>query len=362
MHPYSILLVEDDLLVRDTLREVLLDEGFTVAVASDGREGLAELDHALPDIVVSDIRMPHIDGFQLLEAARKRNPMCPFIFISAKAADADIRMGMSLGADDYLVKPFDPAQLVQTVRSRLDRANRVRALFAEKEYFLMDYLPHELRTPLTGILGYSELMTVTAREGGGLTSAETEQFGSAIHQSGLRLLGLVDNFCLWMELSQRSSNALLQRGGWRLEHWIERVKDQLLVVTSRYGRNADLSVSLEPACLSAPDNYLPRVVGELIDNAFKYSMPGSPVKLTGRRENDHYVLRVADRGRGMSNEAIASVGLFRQFDRAHWEQQGLGLGLAIVQRFAEVTRGGLEIIRPTEAPGLVVELRVPLSG
>ncbi len=357
----SILLVEDDLLVRDTLREILVDEGFTVAVASDGREGLAELDRAMPDIVVSDIRMPHVDGFQLLAAARKRCPMCPFILISAKAAEADIRMGMSLGADDYLVKPFDPERLMETVRMRLERANRVRALFAEKEYFLMDYLPHELRTPLTGILGYSELMVVTAGEGNGLSQAETQQFGSAVHKSGLRLLGLVDNFCLWMELSQRSSDALLQRDGWRLEHWMERVKDEMLRVTDRYGRAGDLEVSLQPASLIAPDNFLPRVVGELVDNAFKYSMPGSPVKLVGMRVGDRYVLRVEDRGRGMSEEAIAGVGLFRQFDRTHWEQQGLGLGLAIVQRFAEITRGEIRIERPANATGLVVELSLPLA-
>jgi len=361
MPSHSILLVEDDLLVRNTLKEILVDEGFTVATAADGREGLAEFDRAMPDLVISDIRMPHVDGFELLEAARKRSPLCPFIFISAKAADADIRMGMSLGADDYLVKPFDPAHLVKTVHSRLERAGRVRALFAEKEYFLMDYLPHELRTPLTGILGYSELMVVTAREGGGLTQAETEQFGNGIHKSGQRLLGLVDNFCLWMELSQQSTTTLGQREGWRLEHWVERVKDQMLRVTDRYGRAGDLEIVLEPASLMAPDNYLPRVVGELVDNALKYSMPGSPVKLTGRRERDRYVIRVEDRGRGMTAEAIASVGLFRQFDRTRWEQQGLGLGLAIVQRFAEVINGSLRIQPTAPAAGLEVELSLALA-
>ena len=110
----------------------------------------------------------------------------------------------------------------------------------------------------------------------------------------------------------------------------------------------------------APDNDLPRVVVELVDNALKYSMPGSPVKLTGRRERDRDVIRVEDRGRGVTAEAIASVGLFRRFDRIRWEQQGSGLGLAIVQRFAEVIQGGLLITQPAGPTGLVTELSVPL--
>jgi len=361
MPTHSILLVEDDMVVRQTLHEILVDEGFNVVVAADGREGLSALERAIPDLVISDIRMPYVDGFELLAAVRKRSPLCPVIFISAKAEDGDIRMGMSLGADDYLVKPFDPVQLIDTLRSRLERAGRVQAQIAEKEYFLMDYLPHELRTPLTGILGYSELMVVTAREGTGLSPAETEQFGEGIHKSGLRLLGLVDNFCLWMELSQRSNKSLQDRGGWRLEHWVERLRNEMLRVTDRYSRSGDLELALEPASLKLPDNYLPRVVAEVVDNAFKYSMPGSKVLLTGSPVGDRYVFRIEDRGRGMSDEAIASIGLFRQFDRTHWEQQGLGLGLAIVQRFAEIANGSLQISRPVNATGLVVELSVPRS-
>ena len=225
----------------------------------------------------------------------------------------------------------------------------------------MDYLPHELRTPLTGILGYSELMVVTARDGAGLSRTETEQFGEGIYRSGLRLLGLVDNFCLWMELSQRSNKSLQDRSGWHLEHWSDRLKNEMVRVTERYGRSGDLELFLVPAPLKLPDNYLPRVIAEVVDNAFKYSMPGSKVVLSGSLSGDRYVFRIEDRGRGMSDEAIASIGLFRQFDRTHWEQQGLGLGLAIVQRFAEITDGSLQITRPVNATGLVVELGVPRS-
>ena len=127
MPSHSILLVEDDVIVRQTLQEILVDEGLNVFVAADGREGLAALEQAIPDLIISDIRMPYVDGYELLAAVRKRSPLCPVIFITAKAEDADIRMGMSLGADDYLVKPFDPAELIDTVRSRLERAGRVQA-------------------------------------------------------------------------------------------------------------------------------------------------------------------------------------------------------------------------------------------
>jgi DNA-binding response OmpR family regulator len=86
----------------------------------------------MPDLVVGDIRMPQVDGFEFLAAARTRSPLCPFVVISAKAADADVWMGRSLGADDDWVKPFDPAHLVKAVHSHREGAGRVRALLVER--------------------------------------------------------------------------------------------------------------------------------------------------------------------------------------------------------------------------------------
>ena len=93
----------------------------------------------MPDLVVGDIRMPQVDGFEFLAAARTRSPLCPFVVISAKAADADVWMGRSLGADDDWVKPFDPAHLVKAVHSHRARASRGRSLtMAHSERMIPD--------------------------------------------------------------------------------------------------------------------------------------------------------------------------------------------------------------------------------
>ena len=94
--------------MRTIAEGILSSFGFAVTAVSDGSEALAALDAARPDVILSDIRMPVIDGFQLLQRIRS-DPISsniPFIIVSAKAERADVRMGMSLGADDYVIKPY----------------------------------------------------------------------------------------------------------------------------------------------------------------------------------------------------------------------------------------------------------------
>jgi len=355
-----ILLAEDDRLVRETVQELLEHSGFNVLAYADGREAMEGLDKEIPDLILSDIRMPNLDGFQFLEQARNKASLTPFIFMSAKAAPKDLRMGMSLGADDYVIKPFDPDDLLKAINIRLDYAERVRALIDHKEQFLMRYLPHELRTPLTGILGFSELMIASARDNNALSLLETEQFGSAIHTSGMSLLRIVENFCVWIDLSQRTEELPAQRNSWAVGKWEPEMQRRLVLIAETYGRRNDIHVALDPATLQVPADYLPQAVEQLVDNALKYSLPGTEVRVSGARTGGTYQIRVSDRGRGMTAEALGKIGLFQQFDRKKWEQQGLGIGLSIVSLFAGITGGKCTLERNGDGPGLQACLSLPI--
>lgn len=124
----KILIVEDDLNIRETLVEIFELAGYTVDDAKDGKEGYQKIIEDTPDLVICDVSMPELDGFELLGAINQRmrdQVIPPFLFLTAKVEPQDIRQGMSLGADDYILKPFDHNHLLETVRMRLDKRKKL---------------------------------------------------------------------------------------------------------------------------------------------------------------------------------------------------------------------------------------------
>lgn len=125
-----ILLVEDDALLLDVMRNILEMEGYQVIVASDGLAAYQAFLQVHPDLIVSDIMMPRLDGYGLLERVRQlpQGATVPFLFLSARTERADVGRARELGADDYLFKPFDAVELLNAVRARLER-RRILELF-----------------------------------------------------------------------------------------------------------------------------------------------------------------------------------------------------------------------------------------
>lgn len=117
----KILLIEDDVTVRENTAELLELSNYKVITASDGKKGVAKAKEEIPDIIVCDIMMPELDGYGVLSSLSKDSATSgiPFIFLSAKTEHKDVRRGMDLGADDYLTKPFEEEDLLSAVESRL---------------------------------------------------------------------------------------------------------------------------------------------------------------------------------------------------------------------------------------------------
>src|SRR5262245_18683028 len=120
----TVLVVDDDPVIVQLLRVNFEMEGFVVLTAGDGDDGLRQIRNGKPDVVVCDIMMPKLDGWQVREAFRldSATSRLPFILRSAKVQGADVRRGLDQGADDYITKPFDPFQLVERVHHVLARA------------------------------------------------------------------------------------------------------------------------------------------------------------------------------------------------------------------------------------------------
>ena len=124
----KILIVEDDSDIRESLQVILELSGYHITTANNGKEGYAAIMEDCPDMVICDVNMPELDGFELLGAINQRlkdEIIPPFLFLTAKVEPQDIRQGMSLGADDYILKPFDHTLILEIVRMRLDKRKKL---------------------------------------------------------------------------------------------------------------------------------------------------------------------------------------------------------------------------------------------
>jgi putative two-component system response regulator len=132
----TLLIVEDNPVLREGLQEMLELEGFNIQTASNGREALEKMASFTPDLILSDIAMPEMDGYAFFKAVRD-NPdwiSIPFMFLTARGEKQDILAGKDLGADDYLVKPLTREELLTAVRARLGRSQQLRVAQLQMAY------------------------------------------------------------------------------------------------------------------------------------------------------------------------------------------------------------------------------------
>jgi two-component system, sensor histidine kinase and response regulator len=130
---------------------------------------------------------------------------------------------------------------------------------------------------------------------------------------------------------------------------------------SAFKRTNDLSLDLAEACIQVSYPKLDKIVGELVDNSFKFSNAGTPVSVQGKPGDTGYQLSVTDKGRGLTPEQITALGAHMQFERKFYEQQGSGLGFAIARRLTEVHGGSLKI-SSVAGQSTTVEVIFPLWG
>lgn len=343
----TILIVDDDESIRDLISSLLVRENYQTLHAVGGHEALECFHEHHPSLVVSDVEMPEMDGFQLLSAIKAdiQYGLTPVILMSGAFTDLkSLRFGLSHGADDYLLKPFDSTELVQSVKARLRQHARVsQKIHSELDQWKHNMalmLPHELNTPLTGILGCAECILDEAAD------HDLEEIGTlskTIISSGNRLHRLIKNFLFYIQLTivknQATSPSFFNPGFERVPH---NLINQARELEELYMRSGDLFIEIKTGTSFLLPDILHKIMSELLDNAFKFSKPGSTVKIVYETTEDKTVLEVSDQGHGFDSTKHR-YGAFEQFNRKQQEQQGLGLGLYITQNLAESTQGALHI-------------------
>jgi two-component system sensor histidine kinase/response regulator len=362
---HCILLVEDEALVRTIAEETLREAGYAVLSVTDGLEAQATLSRVRPDLILSDVRMPRSDGIELLRWVRAHAEFefLPFIFVSAKGDTADLRTGMALGADDYVTKPYLVESLLEAVACRLERAARRDAREEKLREFLADRLPHDLRSPLTGILGYTDLMIAAGEAGEVIPPAQLQKFARNLQLSGRRLLRLAENLALWYDferlLSPEAGRAPAPRTEQRLSP--RDLERPLRECAEHYARPGDFTLRLEPATILVASRGLMEIFRHLVDNAFRFSIAGTPVSAQGRVEGQFYVFEVGDRGRGLKSDQIHRLVGASPLDPIGAEPRASGVGLALVRGFTRLCGGRFTLTPHAPPPGLTARLVLPLA-
>jgi len=218
-------------------------------------------------------------------------------------------------------------------------------------------MPHEMRTPLNGIISNAELLATSAAT---LKANDVAEMGQEILNSSQRLERLIENFLIYAQLELIAAdpkNVHALRIG-RVEQAAAIIKEIAGAQAAQAGRQNDLKIEAVNVAVPMSEEYFSKVVNELVQNAFKFSEANSPVRVTLAETFNGVEFSVCDRGRGFSTEQIQRIGAYMQFDRKMQEQQGLGLGLVISKRLAEL-HGGTLSIEVSKGSGTTVTIKLP---
>jgi len=313
-----IVLADDNADMRDYLRRIL-ERHWRVETVADGAAALAAVEREVPDLIVTDVMMPGIDGFELVNDLRRRPELAsiPVIMLSARAGEEARVEGLAAGADDYLVKPFAARELVARVEAQLktrrqQRANEEARVIAEeatraKDEFLA-MLGHELRNPLAPILTTLQVMKLRA-------SGIFEQERALIDRQVRHVVRLVDDL---LEVSRIARGKIsLDREPVDLGETIARAIELASPLLEQ--RMHHLTVDVDTGLTMDGDKMrLAQVFANLLTNAAKYTPSGGSIAVSASRVGDALRVTVKDTGIGMRREMLPIV-----FDLFVQGRQGL---------------------------------------
>lgn len=371
-----ILLVDDNADMRDYLKR-LLSERWQVEAAANGAIALNLIQQQLPDLVLTDVMMPEVDGFQLLKTLRA-DPITqsiPIVLLSARAGEEATVEGLQTGADDYLIKPFSARELMARVETQLQMSRLRQELSANrfKNEFLMT-VTHELQSPLAMILGWTRFLQTKSLDPDAMARAL-----ATIERNATIEAKLVKNLL---------DVASILSGKLRLKPQIVDLASLIRNVATTFretaaSKNIQLVETISnqvPTNMLANGDRLRQVIANLLENAIKFTPEGGRVEIGLSLISGHsssveglltfdkglmtnYVqITVSDTGIGIRPDFLPSV--FERFTQAEVPSRhtpgGVGIGLALARHLVELHHGTIEVASEGEGRGATFTVRLPL--
>jgi signal transduction histidine kinase len=365
----KILIVDDDRLNLRILTGILRPDGYTLAEADSGERALEVYAQFRPDLVLLDVMLPGLNGFETCRTLCKTygNETAPVIFITAKSESDDVVEGLTAGGIDYLPKPFRPKEALARIRTHMH--NR---LLVEQQRLLVDQLnkadaaknrflgmaAHDLRNPLASIRALSEFLqdgTV------GPISAEQLDLIKTIHTASQQMLDLVNELLDVATIESGEMKMTLE------PHNLAEIIDKSVYLTNIEAEKKKTRITFEnalpPILVKLDAGKMKQVIDNLLSNAVKYSPPGSHITVHLAADDNGCGFAVRDQGPGIPDNERDK--LFKDFGRLSARPTGgeksVGLGLAICRKIVEA-HGGTITAENLPPPARGCEFRVILSA
>ena len=363
----KILVIDDAEFILESTTTLLKFEGYEVLTAENGRIGTDIAFAETPDLILCDISMPELDGYEVLDKVRS-NPSTlttPFIFLTAFTEKKNMRLGMEKGADDYLIKPFNREELLAAINTQWKKTSHFEKQMQEKVeevgHNITNTLPHEFRTVLNQVLGSAKYMSENYEI---VEPDEIRELSDYILDSSKRLLKITENYLIFsrIEIYANSPKKKKQLRTFTTDEPAAMLQDLSALIANKYKRESDIRMQTESENISIEmsTESFHKIIDELVDNALKFSDDSTPIEINNWIENGEFFVSIRDQGRGMTNEQIRNVGAYMQFERTLYEQQGIGLGLAISKKLVELHSGKFKI-ESEPGKGTMINFSLPVK-
>ena len=364
----TILLIEDEQDLRENLVDTLTFEGFDLLTAENGVQGIELAMAHEPDLILSDVMMPEMDGYSALVALQEdeKTAHIPVIFLSAATDRSFVRHGMELGAEDYLTKPFTNAELLSTIKARLVRFNHREEHLSKTIDVVRKNLArrvvHEMRSPLVSL---NIVQEVFSRQFDQLTPDMIQEYLGIQREGSQRLTHLVEQMVFLSELDSESITKETVKEN-RNPVPIADLFNVGLVEARKFAySHAEHPIKNMVESFRMPITVETRLIkhalAEIITNALVYSPQDKAVELNCWIEDTSAYLSVLDHGPGIpSRELPIILSQGKNPGDDDLSNQGLGFGLYLARLLVDLHNGML-IVNSQEGRGTQVVMKLPIA-
>ncbi len=369
-----VLVIDDVAQNLQVLNASLAEHGYRVAAAKSGEQAFKALERIQPDLILLDIMMPDMDGYEVCERLKsnRRTKNIPVIFLTAKSESTDLIKGFESGGVDYIIKPFQTPELIARVKTHTelkrnrdlileyslqikDRATELERLNDEKNQFL-GIASHDLKNPLGNILTLSQLMKSMPDP----DPKQLDEFMAIIERSAKKMLSIIENL---LDVNRIESGELkVKKDTIELREALTQVKDSFLKAAEKKAITVHFSVPESPVECRTDPMLLSQILDNLVSNAIKYSPKEKQVWITLEQTAEAALIHIKDEGPGFSEMDQAK--LYQKFARLTAQPTGgessTGLGLSIVKKLVEAVDGDIALESEVNQ-GSTFILTLPLS-
>ena len=358
-----ILIVDDTPQNLDVLGKTLRPYGYNLAIAQSGEQAIKTAQHFDPDLILLDVMMPGIDGYETCRRLKKIESLkdVPVIFVTAKHDVRDIIHGFEVGGVDYINKPFMQEEICARIKSHLQLYKAKKKLIKlnhQKNRFLA-IAAHDLRNPLTSIMGFSELMLHELNA----NKCDIENF----HKRASLIFGASNT--MYQLINDLLDISIIEEGGFRLDKLDSSICELLadrVSVARILGESK--SISIECECLVdqtviIDKNRITQVLDNLLGNAIKFSPKGSLIIVKAENSDETLKVCVIDNGPGIPDEEKLSI--FDDYktlsNRPTAGEKSTGLGMSIVKKIIDAHNGTVSVLT-SEGGGTTIIFELPVKG